>query len=95
MDGLAEIQSRFPVIGDIRGLGLMVATEFSDPKTGQPDAGITKKVVTHALKESNLILLTCGMYANVVRWIPPLVVTEGQINEGLEKFERAVASQFL
>ena len=95
LDGLAEIQSRFPVIGDIRGLGLMVATEFSDPKTGQPDAAITKKVVTQALKESNLILLTCGMYANVVRWIPPLVVTESQINEGLEKFERAVASQFL
>jgi 4-aminobutyrate aminotransferase len=95
MDGLAEIQSRFSVIGDVRGLGLMVATEFSDPKTGQPDAAITKKVVTHALKESNLILLTCGMYANVVRWIPPLVMTESQINEGLEKFERAVASQFL
>ena len=95
LDGLAEIQSRFPVIGDIRGLGLMVATEFSDPKTGQPDAAITKKVVTQALKESNLILLTCGMYANVVRWIPPLVVTESQINEGLEKFEKAVGSQFL
>jgi 4-aminobutyrate aminotransferase len=95
LDGLAEIQSRFPVIGDVRGLGLMVATEFSDPKTGQPDGTITKKVVTHALKESNLILLTCGMYANVVRWIPPLVVTESQINEGLEKFEKAVASQFL
>jgi 4-aminobutyrate aminotransferase-like enzyme len=91
LDGLAEIQSRFPFIGDVRGLGLMAATEFTDPKTRQPDAAMTKKVVTAALQKSDLILLTCGMYANVIRWIPPLVVTESQINEGLEKFERAIS----
>jgi 4-aminobutyrate aminotransferase len=92
LDGLAEIQSRFPVIGDVRGLGLMVGCEFANPDTGQPEAEVTKKVVKLALEESHLILLTCGMYANTIRWIPPLVVTSTQINEGLEKFERAVAS---
>jgi 4-aminobutyrate aminotransferase-like enzyme len=95
LDGLAEIQSRFPVIGDVRGLGLMAATEFTDPKTRQPDAAITKKVVTQALQENDLILLTCGMYANVIRWIPPLIVSESQINEGLEKFEKAVATSLV
>lgn len=91
MDGLAEIQDRYPVLGDVRGLGLMVGCEFTNPDTGQPDAGITKKVATHALQQGHLILLTCGMYGNVVRWIPPLVVTEAQIDEGLTVFEQAVA----
>ncbi len=92
MDGLAEIQDRYPVLGDVRGLGLMVGCEFTNPDTGQPDAGITKKVTTYALQQGHLILLTCGMYGNVVRWIPPLVVTEAQINEGLTIFEQAVAA---
>jgi 4-aminobutyrate aminotransferase len=90
LDGLAEIQGRFPALGDVRGLGLMVGCEFTNPATGQPDAELTKRVAKHALDEGHLILLTCGMYANVIRWIPPLVVTETQINEGLEKFEKAL-----
>jgi 4-aminobutyrate aminotransferase len=92
LDGLAEIQSRFPVIGDVRGLGLMAACEFTNPATGQPEADLTKKVVTQALAEEQLLLLTCGMYANTIRWIPPLVVTAAQIDEGLSKFQRAVAA---
>ena len=92
LDGLAEIQSRFPALGDVRGLGLMVGCEFTNPNTGQPDDALTKKVTSHALEDSHLLLLTCGMYGNVIRWIPPLVVTEAQINEGLEKFEKALAA---
>lgn len=90
LDGLTELQSRFPVLGDVRGLGLMVGCEFVNPTTGQPDPVITKKVVAHALEQEHLLLLTCGMYANTVRWIPPLVVSEAQINEGLRKFEQAL-----
>ncbi len=92
MDGLLEIQSRIPVMADVRGLGLMIGCEFADPKTGRPDPDITKRVTQQALKDGNLILLTCGMYANTIRWIPPLVVSEAQINEGLEKFEKALAA---
>jgi 4-aminobutyrate aminotransferase-like enzyme len=91
LDGLAEIQSRFPALGDVRGLGLMVGCEFTNPTTGQPDADLTKRVAKVVLEDGRLILLTCGMYANVIRWIPPLVVTKAQINEGLEIFERALA----
>jgi 4-aminobutyrate aminotransferase len=90
LDGLAELQGRFPVLGDVRGLGLMVGCEFVNPVTGQPDPVITKKIVTHALEQEHLLLLTCGMYANTVRWIPPLVVSEAQINEGLRRFEQAL-----
>ncbi len=92
MDGLTEIQSRHPVLGDVRGLGLMVGAEFTDPATGQPAADVTKKVAGHALANGQLILLTCGMYANTVRWIPPLVVTAAQIDAALEIFEKAVAA---
>lgn len=92
MDGLAEIQSRFPALGDVRGLGLMVGCEFTNPATGQPDDGLTKKVAAHAMQDGRLLLLTCGMYGNVIRWIPPLIASEAQINEGLEKFEKAVAA---
>ncbi len=92
LDGLAEIQSRFPALGDVRGLGLMVGCEFTHPDTGWPDADLTKRVAKAVLEDGHLILLTCGMYGNVIRWIPPLVVTEAQINEGLERFEKALVA---
>lgn len=90
LDGLAELQSRFPVLGDVRGLGLMVGCEFTDPNSGAPAASVTKAVVTHMLKSGRTIMLTCGAYGNVIRWIPPLVVTGEQINDGLLAFEAAL-----
>jgi 4-aminobutyrate aminotransferase len=87
MDGLAELQGRYPVIGDVRGLGLMVGTEFTS--NGHPDKDITK-AVQKACIERNLLLLTCGSYENVIRWIPPLVVNQSQIDEGLTVFEDAL-----
>lgn len=92
MDGLHELQARYPVMGDVRGLGLMVGVEFTDPETRKPDAGLAKRVLQHCLEGGRLILMGCGPYGNTVRWIPPLVVTEAQIEEGLAIFERAVAA---
>lgn len=88
MDGLTELQSRFPVIGEVRGRGLMVGAEFT--RSGEPDKVTTKAVQTACL-EHNLMLLTCGSYENVIRWIPPLVVNEAQIDEALTIFEHALA----
>ena len=87
MAGLKAIQAQYPVIGDVRGLGLMVGTEFV-----ALDGALAKKVVEHALESGKLILLTCGMYGNVIRWIPPLVVTEAQIAGALKTFKQAVAA---
>ncbi len=84
MAGLKAIQAKHGVIGDVRGLGLMVATEFADAATA--------KAVQRACLEENLLLLTCGTYGNVIRWIPPLVVREDEIAEALSIFERAVAA---
>ncbi len=75
MDGLRDLQAEHPIIGDVRGRGLMVATEFTTPD-GQPDAASTTAVQQACLKR-NLLLLNCGSYKNVIRWIPPLVVTAG------------------
>jgi 4-aminobutyrate aminotransferase len=81
MTGLRHIQEEYPIIGDVRGLGLMIATEFrtSDRK---PDKK-TAKAIVHACEEQRLLLLTCGPWDNTIRWIPPLVVTADQIDQAL------------
>jgi 4-aminobutyrate aminotransferase len=86
--GLRHLQEEYPVIGDVRGLGLMVGVEFRTPER-QPDKAAAKTVAAACLKR-NLLLLTCGPYDNVIRWIPPLVVNEAQINDGLGIFAEAL-----
>jgi 4-aminobutyrate aminotransferase len=90
MAGLREIQADYPVIGDVRGLGLMVATEFVKPD-GSPNPEAVKRVIEHAFNEKTL-LITCGTQDQGIRIVPPLVVNEEQINEFLGVFRRAVAA---
>jgi 4-aminobutyrate aminotransferase-like enzyme len=92
LEGVKKIQKKFPALGEVRGLGLMVGCEFINPANNEPDAALAKKVAGHALKKGKLILLTCGSYGNVIRWIPPLIVNEVQIDEALHTFEKAVAA---
>ncbi len=86
--GLRSLQKEFPTIGDVRGLGCMVATEFVDAD-GHPSKITTQQIVQFCA-DHNLLMLTCGSYENVIRWIPPLVVTEQQINEALQIFAAAL-----
>ena len=89
MTGLRKLQEEYSQIGDVRGKGLMIAAEFmvgDQPVKAKP---LVKDIV-HAAEDNNLLLLTCGTYDNVVRWIPPLNVTGEQINEGLMAFESAL-----
>jgi 4-aminobutyrate aminotransferase len=88
--GLNAIQSRFPVIGNVRGLGLMQGIEFTTPE-GTPDAA-TAAAVQQATTDQDLLTLTCGPEGNVVRLIPALVVTESEIEAGLQRFEAAVGA---
>ena len=90
ISGLAKIQEEHPEIGDVRGLGLMVGTEFTS-RDGAPWTEGAKAVVQACLAE-NLMLLTCGPWDNTIRWIPPLVVNEAQIKEALGIFEKALQS---
>jgi len=88
LNGLRQLQASYPSIGDVRGRGLMIASEFTDPQ-GEPWTD-RAKAITRAAFEQGLMLLTCGTYDNVVRWIPPLVVTGGQLEEALEKFRLSI-----
>lgn len=89
MAGLNALQARYPVMGDVRGRGLMVGVEFTDAHSN-PDKD-TAKAVAKACIDQKMLLLTCGAYENVIRWIPPLVVNDAQIDEGLGIFESALA----
>jgi 4-aminobutyrate aminotransferase len=89
MDGLRALQAEFPVIGDVRGLGLMIGAEFTAPDR-TPATGLVKAVVNGCLKR-HLMLLTCGPWGNTIRWIPPLVVTQEQVEEALAAFKGALA----
>jgi 4-aminobutyrate aminotransferase len=89
ISGLRKLQEEYPQIGDVRGKGLMVGTEFI--VDGRPDkAKVLVKEVIHAAEARNLLLLSCGTYDNTIRWIPPLNVTAEQVNDGLIAFEGAL-----
>ncbi|MET8946775.1 aminotransferase class III-fold pyridoxal phosphate-dependent enzyme [Streptomyces sp. NPDC004542] len=86
--GLEEVAARTAAIGDVRGLGLMLASEFVT-EDGEPDAATAARVQQAAVDEG-LLLLTCGPAGNVVRMIPALVVDEAGVDEGLRAWAAAV-----
>jgi 4-aminobutyrate aminotransferase len=83
-------KAKYPRIGDVRGLGAMVACEFIDPVTGAPDADTTKQVQAAALKRG-LLLLTCGVYGNVIRYLFPLTIEDSVFAEALGVLDAAMA----
>ena len=85
---LKQRQSTDPRISDVRGLGAMVACEFVDTATGEPDPDMTKKVQQHALQHG-LLLLTCGVYGNVIRFLFPLTIEDHIFDEALGKLDTA------
>jgi 4-aminobutyrate aminotransferase len=92
--GLRALAPRYRSIGDVRGLGLMLALEFVQPGEGDgrvPDPDLTKRVQAEAL-ERNLIVLTAGTYVNVVRIIPPLVTTADEVALALRILDESVAA---
>ncbi|WP_431129134.1 4-aminobutyrate--2-oxoglutarate transaminase [Variovorax paradoxus] len=81
--GLRRIAASEPAIGDVRGLGAMVAIElFEEGDTARPDAALTRKVVAEAARRG-LILLSCGTYGNVIRVLVPLTASDLLVDEGL------------
>jgi 4-aminobutyrate aminotransferase len=88
MTGLNHLREKYPQIADVRGLGLMVGTEFRDAK-GKPDKPTAKAVVRECASR-NMMLLTAGTWDNTIRWIPPLIVTQEQMNDALGIFEKSM-----
>jgi len=92
IDGLRKIATGRPGIGDVRGLGLMLALEFVQPGSGDgrtPDPAAVKRVIAEANKRK-LLLLSAGSYAQVIRIIPPLVTTAAEIDLALKILEESL-----
>jgi len=87
---LCSLAARFDCIGDVRGLGAMVAMELvKDGKAGQPDADLTRDLVQTAAR-NGLVLLSCGRHKNVVRFLVALTASDAVIGEGLDILERSL-----
>jgi len=88
---LESLQASDPRIGDVRGHGAMIAAEFVDPETKAPDAALTSAVAKAAIAEG-VIVLTCGTYGNVIRFLPPLSISDELLSEGLDVVAAALAA---
>ena len=80
-----------PRIGEVRGRGAMMAIEFVDPETGHPDAALTS-LVARAAHAAGVIVLTCGTYGNVIRFLPPLSISDELLREGVQVVADALAA---
>jgi 4-aminobutyrate aminotransferase len=87
--GLRKLQEEYEQIGDVRGLGLMIGSEFEVDGKFKQAKPLVKNIV-HAAEERGLMLLSCGTYDSTIRWIPPLNVTESQISNALKIFAEAL-----
>jgi 4-aminobutyrate aminotransferase len=86
---LKKAQKNVPAIKEIRGLGSMIAAEFYDPKTDEPSTDAMKRVQAAAL-EAGLILLSCGVYVNALRFLYPLTIQDSVFDEALDILDRAL-----
>ncbi|MDX2851780.1 4-aminobutyrate--2-oxoglutarate transaminase [Actinacidiphila glaucinigra] len=87
---LRGMQEKFEIIGEVRGRGAMIAIELVEPGSKTPNAAATA-AVAKACHAEGLVVLTCGTYGNVLRFLPPLVIGEDLLNEGLDIIEGALA----
>ncbi len=87
---LETAKSKNKAMGDIRALGAMIACDFVNPETGAPDADMTKRVQQAALKKG-LLLLTCGVYGNTVRFLFPLTIEDAVFEEAMTILDSVLA----
>jgi 4-aminobutyrate aminotransferase / (S)-3-amino-2-methylpropionate transaminase / 5-aminovalerate transaminase len=81
---LDEIAAKHPIVGEVRGLGAMLALELTE------QSGDAARAVTTAAREKGLVLLSCGLYGNVIRLLPPLSATDEELERGLGILEEAL-----
>ena len=87
---LSDMKKKYQIIGDVRGRGAMHALEFVKPGTDEPNPEAQSAVIKYALKQG-VLLLSAGTYGNVVRLLPPLVMPDALLKEGLSVLEEAIS----
>jgi len=88
---LLELQKRYPIIGDVRGIGAMLAIEFTDPVTGDPDAATVSRV-SAAAAEQGVLVLTAGTYGNVIRFLPSLAISDALLHDAVGVLDAALSA---
>jgi 4-aminobutyrate aminotransferase/(S)-3-amino-2-methylpropionate transaminase len=88
---LNALKAKYPVIGDVRGRGAMVAIELVKPGTKDPNPEAMAKVVKYC-HSHGLLILTAGTYGNVIRFLPPLVITDELLRDGLSVLAEGFAT---
>jgi 4-aminobutyrate aminotransferase/(S)-3-amino-2-methylpropionate transaminase len=86
---MGELATTDARIGEVRGRGAMIAVEFTDPATGEPLADLARAVASAAIA-AGVIVLTCGTYGNVIRFLPPLSIPDELLREGLDVVAQAL-----
>jgi len=92
LEALRRLQAEAPIVGDVRGVGLMTAVEFVRPGTKEPNSEAVQRILKRAL-EGGLMLYPCGHWAQTIRLIPPLTITRAQLDEALAIFRQAVLAE--
>mgnify|MGYP001102590625 CR=1 FL=1 len=93
LEAMRELRAESHVVGDVRGVGLMIAVEFIKPGTEkEPNTEAVRRILNRAL-EGGLLLYPCGHWTQTIRLIPPLTITREQVDEGLAIFRQAVLAE--
>ena len=90
-DRLNALKAKYPVIGDVRGHGAMMALEFVEPGTLNPNKDAVDKLVKHC-HSNGVLILNAGTYYNVIRFLPPLAISDALLNEALDVLEAGLAA---
>ena len=85
-----EFKEKYPVVGDVRGLGAMIGVEYvKDKESKEPYGEFVSKMIQNAI-QMGLLMENAGTYGNVIRFLAPLVMTDEQMEKGLEIYEAAI-----
>ena len=93
LEQLRGMKSQSPIVGEVRGEGLMIAVEFVEPDGDKtPNTEAVRRILNRSL-EDGLLMYPCGHWTQTIRLIPPLTITRSQVDEGLDIFRRAVFAE--
>ena len=91
-NALFELQKKYPVIGDVRGLGSMVAIELvKDPQTKEPNKKAATDLIQYCF-EQGILIMGAGIYGNVIRFLPPVIISDEQLDKAIEVLENGFAT---
>ena len=91
VDALNAMKAKYPVIGEVRGRGAMIAIELVQPGSKEPNGDVLGKVVKYA-QQKGVLFLTAGTYGNVLRFLPPLVISDELVKDAMSVLDEAFAN---